>query len=651
MEERDIITQCKEFLSKSSRRFSSTLKRATNDLRRYSGSFWDEDFIKRYRPGKKRIRLSLNNWNVICNAIASPLSASPWHTELKVKEGDLKRIQEAIDSIEAKNDVKTALMDAFRKAVLCGYGFIVVSTDIDEYTGEATVVLESVKFPQSVALDPAICAVDGSDAEEGAIINYIGVRKARRLYGDDIAPLNYPATQPALSLNGMEQWGVPEDSLAIVSYYVKEKEGVHFYKICGNRIVQDEVLPIKIIPIIRIAGNEIYEKDQINYNGIVQQTLDLELGANTAYSTLIERCGRSSKANYLVHVTAMDGLEANYANSDNDDAMCVMWKGDKQPVPLVEQFQTGDLQAVVNTTRTLMEDVVGVPLTGIPQGTPEKTATEILRQQTSKEANTANYYQNAFSACRCISRILIQLLSGGEDMQFTLENGPAVITRQMKARQELTALAGICPDEMKPIIAKYFADTLEDDVGKDLARNIVANLPRDIVYLQNDEMDPGAVHQLEMMKATLEETMAQLDEQIAANGELQDQLDTAEISLMENREQRALDWEKFKISEQNRVQLETMKMAQVGEAEGARLQLENAKLMVQAEKNQSEAQNATDKIILEAQKEQNRSVNDTARTAIEAEKASVSTGKAYEQGNRAGYVEGVNDGVDASFGG
>ena len=302
-----------------------------------------------------------------------------------------------------------------------------------------------------------------------------------------------------------------------------------------------------------------------------------------------------------------------------------------------------------------MEDVVGVPLTGIPNGTPEKTATEILRQQTSKEANTASYYQNAFSATRCISRILIQLLSGGEELLFTLENGPSVITRQMKARQELTALASICPDETKPIIAKFFADTLEDDVGKDLSRNILANLPKDIIYLQDDSMDPGAVHQLEMMKATMEETMMQLDEQIAANGELQDQLDTAEMSLMENREQRVLDWERFKIQESNRMAIETAKLQQAGEAEGARLQLENAKLMVQAEKNQSEAQNATDKVMLEAQKEQNRSVNDTARTAIEAEKASVSTGRAraegYRAGNDAGYAEGVNDGVDASFGG
>ena len=624
----DIINQCSDFLCRSSKRFADTLKRATKDLRRYSGEFWDADFKKLYRPGKKRVNLALNNWNVICNAIASPMSASPWHTELKNKEDGYEDLQDAIDQLEAENDVKSALLDAFRKAVLTGYGFLVVSTDVDSFTGEPRIVLESVKHLQSVALDPSIVTVNGEDAEEGAVVNYIGIRKARRLYGDDVAPFDYPRSAAALKLGDSEQWTCPSDQIAVVSYYVKKDEGVHFYKICGDKVVQEALLPIKYIPIVRIAGNEVYETDGINYSGIIQQTLNLELGANTAYSTLIERCGRSVKANYLIHISALDGCERSYQNADNDDSCVVTWNGDHQPVPLVEQFQTGDLQNVITTTRTLMEDVVGVPLTGIPQGTPERTATEILRQQTSKEANTASYYNNAFSACNLLSRIFIELLNGGEDLRFTLENGPSVITRQMKARQELTALASVCPDELKPIIAKFFADTLEDDVGKDLSRNIVANLPKDVQFIENSDMDPLAVHQLEQMKGIIEELQFQLDAQIQANGELQKQLDTAEINMMENREQRILDWQKFAVAEQDKMALETAKLQQNGEVNGANLQLATQKLMVEAEKNQAQAQNDTDKVMLEAQKTQ----------------------EALNKAEDSGYEQGVSDGVDAAYG-
>ena len=59
-----------------------------------------------------------------------------------------------------------------------------------------------------------------------------------------------------------------------------------------------------------------------------------------------------------------------------DDTVAVLWKGEHQPVPLVEQFQTGDLQATISTCRTLIEDTIGVPLTGIVDQ-KERTATEI----------------------------------------------------------------------------------------------------------------------------------------------------------------------------------------------------------------------------------------------------------------------------------
>lgn len=627
-ENKDIIEQCTAFLGKSSRRYSKPLSRAVNDLRRYSGDFWDEDMRKKYRRGKKRTCLQLNNWNVMCNAIASPLSASPWHVELK-NQNEVKAVQDLIDQLEAKSDVKTALLDAFRKSVLTGYGFLVISTDIDEYSGEPTIVVESVKHLQSVAMDPACVTVSGIDAEEGAVVNFISLKKAKRLYGDDVAPFNYPNAQPRLNLNGMDQWGCPEDQIAIVSYYVKEADGVHFYKICGNIVVQDAFLPIKYIPIIRIAGNEIYDLENIDYNGLVQQTLSLELGANIAYSTLIERCSRSVKANYLINVDAIDGLERNYAQASDDDSAAVLWKGEHQPVPLVEQFQTGDLQAVVTTTRTLMEDVIGIPLTGIPDGAPEKTATEILRQQTSKESNTAQYYNNAFSACNHMAKLFIELFNGGVDLRYSLENGPSVVTRQMKARQELTALSGICPEEMKGVLAVFFSKTLEDDVGEAFSKNMIANLPPNIQYIDDKSMmDPIAAHQMEQMKLTLDESMLQLNQAVQQNQELQKQLDAANLSLMENREQRVLDWNKFVVQEQDKMALETAKLQQSGQVDDAKLQLESAKLIQQAENDQIKEMRENDKMLFDMQNKV-----DQART----------------EGEQSGYEKGVNDGVDAAF--
>ena len=598
MEDNKIINECNEFLQKSNSRYSDEMNKAVNNLRRYSGKFWDDEYTRTYRKGKNRLALSLNNWNVIVNAIASPISSSPYHIELSNKNA-YEDLQERIDLVEHENDNKSAVVDAFRKAVLTGYGFIVISTEADR-NGDVKIVLESVKHINSVALDPAINTVDGSDAEEGAIVNYISTRKARRLYGEDVIPFDFPNTQPLVNLNGLSQWSVPADSVAIVSYYVKNEDGtVNFYKICGNKVVQNVVLPISIIPIIRFAGNEIYSNDSINYSGIIDQTLALELGANIAYSTLIERCGRSVKPNVMAHVDAIDGLEKNLAALNDDDSMAYLWKGEHQPVILTESFQTGDLQATISTCRMLMEDVTGIPLTGISNTQPEKTATEILRQQMSKESNTANYYNNAYVACYTLGRIITQMLSNGEYIDFHLENGPAVITRQLKARQELTALATLTPENMKPLIAKYFADTLQDDVGDELSKNIVANLPQDIKFFSDkDDVDPEAIHELNQMRAMMDQMMLDLEQTKAENAQLAQQLKNAETNLLENEAARKLDMYKFQVSEANKMQVEAAKL----ELQGVKLQNEAEDNMVKNDINQQKVNIEEGKATIEALK-------------------------------------------------
>ena len=589
----NIIEQCKEFLTKSDARYNVTITRAVNDLKRYSGDFWNKKTINKYNRNK-RVNLSLNNWNPMVNAISSPISNSPWHIELVDKEGPLEDIQSLIDELEGETDTKSAMIDAFRKAVLTGYGYIVVTTVEDELTLQPKVVLETASHLNAIATDPNCSTVDCSDAEEGAVINYISIKKAKRLYGEDVVPSLYPDTTCFIDFNDFKQWNLPEDSVGVISYYSKNDNGtVDYHKIVGDKVVMSATLPIKYIPIIRLSGNEIYENDQINYNGIVQQTLTLELGANIAYSTLIERCGRSPKANYMVNIDAIDGLEKNMAAVNQDDTVAVLWKGEHQPVPLTESFETGDLQATISTCRTLMEDTLGVPLAGIIDQR-ERTATEILRQETSKESNTANYYNNAYKAMRTLGRIVIEMFTGGQDLRFTLENGPSVITREMKIRQELSALGTIMPDNMKPIIAKYFADTLKNDLGKELSQNIVANLPPDVNFITDIE-DPAAVHQIKQIQAQFDEAIGQLEMTKKENEELRTQLTMSQMNIMNNREQRELDWQKFQVAEKDKMLLEGAKLDVQATKDADNTYLKQQEINIKAaESNIEQAQKETD---------------------------------------------------------
>ena len=531
-EEQKIIAKCQKFLTKSSARYSAQIQKQINDLEAFNGNFWTDEIKKLYRrTNKRKFCLHFSDWSVLGNAIVSPYSSSPWHDELLDRKS-YSDIQDSINKIEADNDLKHEFKKAFLRGVVSGAGYVVVTTIADEITGEPKLTAEFITRQGSVALDPMIEKVDGSDAEQGAIVNYISLDKAKRLYGEDVVPYKYPQNQPRLSFTGIDQWPNLEDCIQIVSYYVKNEEGfVDMYKICGNYVVESYELPIKYIPIIRFAGYEKYCSDGIKYAGIVDKTWSLQLGLNIAYSTLMERANRSIKANIIMSTAAAQNLDPYYEKKEDEDGSVIMYnQGADIPNVLKESFETGDLTNIIQTSRELIADVIGIPLAGI-LGSEDKTATEILIQNNNKQSNVAIFYENAYKACRTFGRIVIEMLTGGYDLNFDLTNGPDVITNNMKHRQELQAVASLLPQEMQPLVAVHMCDTVDSDFVDSVKADIIANLGDQLKIVSEQPTDPIAIHELEQMKNMLDQSMQKLEEIQQENSQLKMQNQSMSLQL------------------------------------------------------------------------------------------------------------------------
>ena len=623
-EEYGIIKECQEFLTDSATAFATDMNRQKEQLEMFGGNFWTDGTKKTYRrTNKLRPNLHFSNWEVLKNASVSPFSRSPYHIALENTESDEQvnndpfgigltydDVQEGIDKYEGDTDCKTSYIDALGRAYVCGNGFYVLGVEKDELTGENKICGEFVVRQESVAFDPNANNVDGSDAEQGAIVNYISMKKAKRLYGNGIVPMDYPASQPTLSFVDNAQFPDITNKIQVVTYYRKHKVGegddertiVQWFKICGNGIIDSGELPIRYIPIVRFAGFTTYRNGDIFYTGIVDKTFSLQLGINIAYSTLVERAGRSVKANFITNVDAVDGLDAYYKKMNEDDSLLVMYKGEKAPIPIQENFVTGDLSDMIANTRNLLSDVVGVPLTGI-NGINEsnKTATEVMQQQANAESNVANFYQNAYKATRTIGRIVIELITNGKDIPFTLENGPAVISEKMKKQQELSVVAGLVPENMKALVAMHYLDTLKSDEAQSVKKDVVANLPLDIKVASEEPTDAVAIHELRRMQGLCEQMNLQIEELKKQNEELQKQYEASEMTLLNQREDRDLGMKRFMIAEQNKMNLET-----------AKLESQNAKV-------------AGELAI------KNKQVNaEMQRTAVETEKTALETAEAVE---------------------
>lgn len=585
--ENEIFSIVQDFLNRSCAAYSDQVAKQQRDLKSFNGDFWDDDIRKKYnRKGKRRYCLHFSDWSVLANAISSPYSNSPWHIELLSRIGDNDEIQNTINGLEQENDLKFELKKAFQRAVVSGAGFAVVSTDIDE-KGEPRVIIEFIQNQSSVALDPNIQKVDGSDAEEGAIVNYISVKKAKRLYGDDILPFDYPHAIPRLNFLNSAQWPVQTDQIQVVSYYTKNKNGfVDYYKICGNKVLEKIELPIKFIPIVRFAGYEQYTSEGLKYTGIVDKTWNLQLGLNIAYSTLMERANRSIKANLIVSVGAAKNLDPYFEKKEDEDGSLIFYNdGQPAPIPLTEQFQTADLQAVIQTSRESIADVIGIPLAGI-LGAEDKTATEILIQQTNKESNVAIFYDNAYKANRTIGKIIIELLNNGNDILFELENGPDVITNNLKHRQELGAIANLIPAEMQPLVAIHMCDTLDSDFVKGIRNDIIANC-NETIKLTTEAEDPIAIHQMKQMQGIIDGSMQQIDAMSAELEQLKQQNAQLSLALNNSKEKNLIELQKH----QDNVALQAAKLELEAEKQNVDIELDIADKQSELAKEAVEIEN------------------------------------------------------------
>lgn len=584
-DENEIICELQDFLVKSSNRYSADIGRYITDLEAMNGNFWTDEVKKTYkRTSSRKFCLHFSDWAVLANAISSPYSNSPWHINL-LDRVSYPELQSQINKFEQDNDSKFEMKNAFHRGVVAGAGFAVVTTDIDILTGQPKVVLEFVSRQDSVALDPNVEKVDASDAEAGAIVNYISCAKAKRLYGKDVLPFDYPRSIPKLNFLNTSQWPVKEDQVQVVSYYKKNEAGnVEYYKVCGNKVVESLELPIHYIPIVRFAG---YDKYNGRYGGIVDKTWTLQLGLNIAYSTMMERANRSIKANVIASTKALENLKEYYLKKEDEDGSIIAFnEGATPPQVLQEQFQTADLQQIIQTSRETIADVIGIPLSGILGG-EDRTATEILIQQNNKESNIACLYDNAYKANRTIGRIIIELLSGGQDIPFDLENGPDVITNNLKHRQELSAVANLMPAEMQPLVAIHMCDTIDSDFVGRLKADIIANCDANI-KLTTEAEDPVAIHQMNQMKNVIDQSMHQIDVLTQQNDELKLQLAQMSLAVNNMKEKNMIDLQKH----EDKMALDSAKLELEAEKQGVDIQLNIADKQTELAKETMEIEQA-----------------------------------------------------------
>ena len=596
--ENELIDKCRKFLERVDSRFCNSIEDQEDALEIAGGNFWNEDRKKRWGlydkdnpDGALLPVLAYNNISAQVNAIASPFSRSPFHVNITNKT-EYEGLQDKITKFEGSNNAKNIYNKAFTRAVTCSAGYVVIGTNLKG--GVIVPSLEFIANQSMVAFDPDCTTPDGSDAEEGALISYVSISKARRDYGEDVIPDDFPRSQPRLSFVHTKTWSDMRDKVQVVNYFVRDKltnpetgesrPVVKMYTLCGDKItcrdketgeIKPVIIPSPIIPIVRFAGYNDYSKEYgAIYTGFVQKmmpNIEMMSLAMTLQATRMRRC---SNVRYMGPANAVDGCEGYFKDFEKGSSMGLFWNPKSTGVTLVnDSFQTADISAVMQETRNIMQDISGVNLQGIQA--PDRTATEVMQQQINSESNVQELYLNAEAACHSIAKIILSIMNKGIIPAFTLEGGPSVITSQMKERAEIQAIQTMVPAEQQMLLAIRMANTIDSDVGKSLVQDLKANCG---LTLSEGKDVGGMMNICNQMKSTLDQTMEALEQANNEKVELQKQLEAMERQLNDQKRQQQIDMLKW-LAEMRQSEAQMgVDNAQAAE----KLRQENDKLRLQA---------------------------------------------------------------------
>jgi len=408
-----------------------------------------------------------------------------------------------------------------RNACAYGLGFINLSIDFDK-EGKATPVLYSIPDVTKIYFDPDSNEVDGSDARETIIIDLKSKEWIKNTYGDEF--ITDKGVKPLIDISD----GYDDNSLPLITYYVKSNEGVTVYKLLNQDLLAEPiVLNIDRLPIIPIYGEEVFVDDKLSHQGIVRQARPIQKLIDYSYSQLCERLAKSPKNAWVGTKEALEGYEDYYKNFDKSiNPLLIYNKYDSRkelntpPQREDMTIQYADLTSVLQNSLGLMQSVTGVQSIGIPDQKAEITATEALLNIKSFTNNVRNYFDNLKESFKSAGIVFFELLGYNVDVQ--VEQGPADEMQRQMARAELQQLLQLTTDQ-----------TARDEILHAIIQTFDKNQ-----YFKNlnESMENKQANIPVEVQQQIQQIQQELENASKANEELQKQLQQTQCELLANRQ-------------------------------------------------------------------------------------------------------------------
>lgn len=596
----EVLAKFKKFAARSKSAFAEMYERIRSDRSYMSGEGqWakeDDNFIA---PTRNRVTV-----NVLANqvhSVANKYSSFPftWYT------GDVD-IDKEIDNFFSEDSNRFATEEALLDCVSFGLGVLCLGTDTTA-DGRNVPVIYAITDPERVMLDPDSTELDGSDAMEGALIDYRSKEWVRVHMGEEYLPNRRakPVFDGAFSQPGL----VP-----IVTYYWIDTDGCHVATFVndveveeadekGNKV--ENVLPFMRIPIFPVFGERSWtNSDKVIYRGLIAKGKTVQKIVNYSMCQLIERLQLSPKPLFRGYMESFKGYDSYYkkiGSGQNPIAPSQRLANDgKTQLPLPEVYnpniQFADLQNITNGTMNMLSSITGVDSKGLADNESEITATAVMYTSQVFQNNIKHFFSHLRTSFKALGDTVMIML-GHEGKKIDVAQGPEAYMQLQVARQELNTLIGVVEPMQKGAIVNAILRTHPDNA---VLAQLYAELNAAPQPTQNEIQLQQLVEQMKQAIDNKDKEILALTSQVEAfqrSDKSQDKSHVYELQKMKLEHQYGMEDEILKAqlnqgadAEREAAEAERERMRTEADARKAALDIESKNISLETQKIKSAAE-------------------------------------------------------------
>lgn len=439
--DQDAFAKARERYEQASSYWGNWRKAAREDREFFAGDQW-LPADRNNREIQRRPVLTINRLPVFARQIIGDARQNKPSIKIyPAEDGDVEiaEIYEGlIRNIEYVSSAPDAYDAAFESAVICGIGAWRVCTDyVSDDAFEQHILIERIREPLSITLDPNAERADFSDAEWLFYEYDISKEEFRHKWPDQ--DLSDFATSDA-----MPGW-LDRDSVRVAEYWFKERTKKTIYlledgtvtdkKITGLTVVRQRDVesvsvrratmagwtfiddpqewPGTMFPFAIVTGEEYRINNKTDYRGIVRNAIDAQRMYNYWRAMETENIALAPKSPFLVADDQVEGLEQEWGNLNTVPMPYVRYNANSQ-APMPHQIQPPQIPtAYANASAVCVDEIkatTGLFNASLGEGGTESSGRAILARQREGDTATFLWVDNLNRAIRYTGKILVELI-------------------------------------------------------------------------------------------------------------------------------------------------------------------------------------------------------------------------------------------------